>query len=101
MLLRFTSNLYSNLAAKERNGKTALHAACERGHEKIVRWLLERGADVKCYDSRRRTPVVVCFENNHVPLAKVVSTQFLVHKQRAEASQTTAKHNVKTIFLAV
>jgi ankyrin repeat protein len=64
----------SNIAAKERNGKTALHAACERGHEKIVRWLLERGANVKCYDSRRRTPVVVCFENNHVPLAKIVST---------------------------
>jgi ankyrin repeat protein len=65
-------NLCSDHAAKERGGKTALHAACEQGHEEIVRWLLERGADAKCYDSRRRTPVVFCFENNYVPLAKVV-----------------------------
>eukprot|EP00953_Heterococcus_sp_UTEX-ZZ885_P025798 13996-Heterococcus_DN1.PRE.1 len=62
----------SATAAKEWGGKTALHAACERGHEEIVKWLLEREANVKCYDARRRTPVVVCFENNHVHLAKML-----------------------------
>jgi ankyrin repeat protein len=75
--LHFLLNLCSDTAAKERSGKTALHAACEKGHEEIVKWLLERGANTKCYDARRRTPVVICFENNNVPLAKVVSSKQL------------------------
>ena len=37
-------------AIDERSGRTALHAAAPRGHEAIVRLLLERGADANVLD---------------------------------------------------
>ena len=39
------------------NGETPLHKAAERGHDRLVRALLENGADVNAEDSTKNTPL--------------------------------------------
>jgi ankyrin repeat protein len=40
----------------QKDGRTPLHAACERGYEGVARVLLRRGAKVDALDTERRTP---------------------------------------------
>ncbi|ERL91398.1 hypothetical protein D910_08730, partial [Dendroctonus ponderosae] len=48
------------------NGWTALHWACKRGNEKIVRQLLNYGADKSVKNSKGETPSDICtFSNIH------------------------------------
>jgi ankyrin repeat protein len=39
---------------------TALHVACDSGHLKVVRLLLDRGADVNAKCARSFTPFAFC-----------------------------------------
>ncbi|KAJ3276169.1 Ankyrin repeat domain-containing protein 40 [Terramyces sp. JEL0728] len=39
------------------NGWTALHWACSRGHEELVKILLNRGADANLLDTKQRKPI--------------------------------------------
>ncbi len=41
----------------QETGKTALHAACASGSVKVVRELLQRGANVNARDVQQQTPV--------------------------------------------
>ncbi|KAH6955703.1 ankyrin repeat-containing domain protein, partial [Ilyonectria sp. MPI-CAGE-AT-0026] len=42
----------------DEDGRTALHRAADRGHEAVVRVLLEKGADVTIKDKKGRTAQV-------------------------------------------
>ena len=44
--------------ARNPDGRTALHVACQQGHKEIVEWLLfEAGADLKVADKEGRRAV--------------------------------------------
>ncbi|CAK7274964.1 hypothetical protein SEPCBS57363_006434 [Sporothrix epigloea] len=55
-LLRYHAN--PNVIVRARLGQTALFAACFRGHNTIVRLLLDHGADVRVRDKEGRTPLL-------------------------------------------
>jgi len=38
-------------------GESVMHMACRRGNLRLVRYLVERGASVKCVDDFGRTPL--------------------------------------------
>lgn len=46
-----------NIHHKDKDGWTALHNACSRGHSKIVRFLVERGARVDVRSKMGHTPL--------------------------------------------
>ena len=48
-----------DLSISDSNGRTALHLACERGDEKMVKILLESGAKVTSRDTNGYTPLHV------------------------------------------
>ncbi|CAK7564080.1 MAG: hypothetical protein SEPTF4163_001963 [Sporothrix epigloea] len=55
-LLRYHAN--PNVIVRARLGQTALFAACFRGHDTIVRLLLDHGANVRVRDKEGRTPLL-------------------------------------------
>ncbi|CAK7272636.1 hypothetical protein SEPCBS119000_005230 [Sporothrix epigloea] len=55
-LLRYRAN--PNVIVRSRQGQTALFPACFRGHNQIVRLLLDHGADVRIRDREGRTPLL-------------------------------------------
>jgi ankyrin repeat protein len=59
------------------NGASALHWACEIGHEQIARALLEgkfegRGADVDTRDNNRYTPLIDASRNGHERIVRLL-----------------------------
>ncbi|EKX37164.1 hypothetical protein GUITHDRAFT_40304, partial [Guillardia theta CCMP2712] len=44
-------------ARDKMNGETALHHACEKGYDDIIRILLDHGADLSLEDVYRKTPM--------------------------------------------
>jgi ankyrin repeat protein len=51
---------------------TLLHLASGRGHVKVVRFLLERGADVKAQNKDGDTPLHLALEKGHVEIAGIL-----------------------------
>jgi ankyrin repeat protein len=52
----FGSTLLFNAHIFQETGKTVLHAACAAGSVRVVRELLQRGANVNARDSQQQTP---------------------------------------------
>lgn len=50
---------YRNIDAKNQDGQTAVHLACRYGNERMVKKLIESGANVNCRDSEGNTPLHV------------------------------------------
>ena len=51
-----------------KDGKTALMLASERGHEDIVHSLLSAGANVNIQDNKRWTALMIASEHNHISI---------------------------------
>lgn len=49
----------ANIHLRNYHGETALHIACDGGNFPMVRWLLEKKADVNCADHAGMTPLMV------------------------------------------
>lgn len=52
---------YRNIDAKNQNGETAVHLACQFGNGQMVQKLIDSGANVNCRDSKGNTPLHVSF----------------------------------------
>jgi ankyrin repeat protein len=55
------------------NGRTALHVASNSGHLEVVRFLLQRGADVDVLDNANKTAVELASENGKAEVAKLIA----------------------------
>ena len=44
------------------SGVTVLHSAASKGELEVVKWLVERGADIEARDGRERTPLDIAKE---------------------------------------
>lgn len=62
--------------SKQKGWMAALHIAAQRGHEQILRVLLQRGnMDVNQQDSDGRTPLLHAVMQNHEPVVRLLLTQ--------------------------
>jgi len=57
-LLLNEPNVLRNINARDDDGATALHSACEFADEEIIKLLLQRRADVHAKDNDQRTPII-------------------------------------------
>jgi hypothetical protein len=51
---------------KDSRGRTALHVACERGNEQIIRKLIELGADLNVRDKSLNSPLHLAVQKSHL-----------------------------------
>ncbi|XP_042380021.1 potassium channel KOR2-like [Zingiber officinale] len=54
------------------DGRTALHMAAGRGHEKVVKFLIKRGVDVNCIDKFGNSPLLEALKAGHELIAAVL-----------------------------
>ena len=54
---RFLTYVFSRINTKDSKNNTALHIAAEFGNLEIVKFLLERGADVNAKNKNKLTPI--------------------------------------------
>jgi len=54
------------------DGRTALHAACCKDEQGIVRFLVEGGADIHCRDATGNTPFLDCCARGYLEMAKLL-----------------------------
>jgi ankyrin repeat protein len=53
-------------------GRTALHNAAEEGHEEVVAWLLDKGADARSRDDNGMTPLIMASGSGHPGVLKML-----------------------------
>ena len=46
------------------DGRTALHLAALGAHHEVMRWLIERGLDIRARDKRGRTPLDIALDTH-------------------------------------
>ncbi|MFC2162030.1 ankyrin repeat domain-containing protein, partial [Acidobacteriota bacterium] len=56
--------------ANDKNDDTPLHIAADAGHLEIVRFLIQKGADLNSFNSSRRNPVLMAGYNGHQDVVK-------------------------------
>jgi ankyrin repeat protein len=74
------------------DGKTALHCAAERGHEKVVAYLLENGAQVGQQDGGHYTPLMYASEEGHIRVVLLLLTHMGEQAQRQALAATDASN---------
>ncbi|MDD9140185.1 MAG: ankyrin repeat domain-containing protein, partial [Candidatus Cardinium sp.] len=57
------------------DGYTPLHIAAQCGHESIVTYLLNRGADINKENKKGKTPLSLAAEAGHIATAKKLMIQ--------------------------
>ena len=66
-----------NLQSKE--GFTALYYAAEKGHKRVLEYLIEKNADVNKASNKQRTPFMAAAENGHYRcISQLIGTQRIV-----------------------
>ena len=61
-----------NMNKRDSDGNTALAWAARRGHEAVVRLLLEKGADIKAKDDDRRAVLSAAAERGHEAVVRLL-----------------------------
>uniref|UniRef100_A0A672Q0T8 Ankyrin-1-like n=1 Tax=Sinocyclocheilus grahami TaxID=75366 RepID=A0A672Q0T8_SINGR len=78
----------AKLNLKDREGRTALHRASERGHTAVALALAKAGADIHATDQMSKTPLHLAAQNGHESTVKA-----LVHEEKKSLkNQTTVLH---------
>ena len=77
---------WQNVDKKDGEGKTALAYACENGHEKVVRYLIAKGADLDLL-SAGKTPI------KHALAKKQHAVAALLHKDYRVNYPSADKYN--------
>ena len=72
--LRSSSARYSNIDLRTSTGCTALELAAANGYDDVVRFLLERGANIKGDGVKQCTALQVAVENGHLQTVKLLLT---------------------------
>uniref|UniRef100_A0A672KAV6 Uncharacterized protein n=1 Tax=Sinocyclocheilus grahami TaxID=75366 RepID=A0A672KAV6_SINGR len=76
----------------DREGRTALHRASERGHTAVALALAKAGADIRATDLMSKTPLHLAAQNGHESTVKS-----LVHEEKKSLkNQTTVLHMAAT-----
>ena len=73
------SKSYADINMSTREGWTAIHLAAIKGHDVILRVLIDKGADLAAKGKDQYTPLELAAENGHISLAgKLVFIVFIV-----------------------
>lgn len=86
------SGRYSFINRRTVGALTALDLAASRGHEHIVRFLLERGATLQKAKSAPYTALQAAAENGHMATVKLLLAAGADRHQRSEKLGATLKH---------
>lgn len=89
------SGRYSNINMCTVGALTALDLAASRGHENVVRFLLERGATLQKSKSAPYTALQAAAENGHMATVKLLLAAGADMHQRFERLGVTLKHASK------
>jgi len=71
-LLLNEPNVQQNINARDDDGATALHSACENADVEIIRLLLEGRANIHAQDNEKRTPIIMTAFFGQVACIKVL-----------------------------
>ncbi|XP_049941127.1 serine/threonine-protein phosphatase 6 regulatory ankyrin repeat subunit B-like [Schistocerca serialis cubense] len=71
-LIRKYGSEKSILNARDHNGRTPLHYAVARGHFKIMKVLIDAGADVNAVDADGRTPIFMKYRGTYNEVPKLL-----------------------------
>ena len=55
---------YADIDVVNQHGNSALHNAVRKGHTKVVKLLLENGADLKIRNAKGKTPIDLAYGNS-------------------------------------
>lgn len=96
--LLFWSGRYSNINMRNAQALTALDLAASRGHENIVRFLLEEGAMLQKAKIAPYTALQAAAENGHIATVKLLLAVGADMHLRFEKLRSTLKHASKKGF---
>jgi ankyrin repeat protein len=74
--------------SKDEDGRTPLSLAAEKGHESVIKQLIERGADLESKDKYGLTPLSWAAENGHEAVVKKRADLDLKDNEEADAAVT-------------
>jgi ankyrin repeat protein len=94
-VVRIVLDHTARLDAQEVNGETALHYAAREGRRKVVKWLLEKGADAYVKDRRRFTPLDVARAMGHTKVEELLEEHY---RQNTEPLWRVFVNNVLDII---
>ncbi|KAK4979561.1 hypothetical protein LTR28_003901, partial [Elasticomyces elasticus] len=76
----------------KQHGSTALQTACNRGHEDMIQWLLDHGADIDCRDDSDRGLVHSASYYGHSDIIRIVADKGL-SVERPDSNGFTPLHD--------
>ncbi len=93
--LRSCSSRYSNINLRTSEGRTALDLAASNGYDDIVRFLLERGADLNSEGRIRCIALQAAVENGHLETVKLLLAAGARIHQETDGLAPTLQHACK------
>ncbi|XP_069687335.1 uncharacterized protein [Periplaneta americana] len=85
-------NVGLQVDVRDKDGKTALYFAAERGHLSTVQCLLRHGADINVSDNSGRTPIHVAAFSGHISIVKHLSVENKALFTIGDSDDNTALH---------
>ena len=76
----------------DKDGQTALYAACVGNHPEIINLLVNSGYDVNHRDNEGKTPLHIAFENHEPGIAEILMTQFNADTEIRDKHNWTPLH---------
>jgi len=81
--------------AKDSQGKSGLHYACENGHKRVAKLLLEKGADLKAIDSEGKTVLHYACEGGRTTVVKLLLKELAEVDARDSQGKTSLHYACK------